>query len=392
MQNLDILADFLLVGGMTLTGILIFITLKSKKTFSKHLLAVFLGVSFFFLLYYYAFLHKASILASISVLFAYGMGFLIGPVLYIYVKSLAFSASKLKPQLAKLLIPYFVYWSLFSLPLALNIFDRENFTVYGQWVSDTSDYFNIVENLYFIFFAFASLRLLSRLDHWVKCQYADLTSKNLSWCRRLIIGLITILVFDIFLSFYELAFPPTEVVWNVGLFVAFTLIVLLLYIGYMGLFQAQIFVHAFLMEEKILLPKPTQEQGVGYTGLPTQLAQEMKQRVEDALVKDKLYTNEDLTLTDLANAIDSSDKKLSILLNHHMNTNFYELVNTYRVEAVKEMMSRAEFNHYTLISIGLEAGFKSKTSFNRVFKAKSGMTPSQFKKSMTGNPMVKARV
>ena len=42
----------------------------------------------------------------------------------------------------------------------------------------------------------------------------------------------------------------------------------------------------------------------------------------------------------------------------------------------------AEYEHYTLLAIAEDCGFKSKSSFNSIFKRFTEMTPSQYKKSL----------
>ena len=63
-----------------------------------------------------------------------------------------------------------------------------------------------------------------------------------------------------------------------------------------------------------------------------------------------------------------------------MNDNFTSYVNQYRVNEVKKMLCDPTFNKYNIESIGLEAGFSSKTTFFNVFKKFTGMTPKEFKK------------
>ncbi|WP_353959585.1 helix-turn-helix domain-containing protein [Aequorivita aurantiaca] len=80
-----------------------------------------------------------------------------------------------------------------------------------------------------------------------------------------------------------------------------------------------------------------------------------------------------------------SDKKLSELLNQQLSTNFYNLINEYRVNEVKQKIKDKEYYKYTLLSIAHDCGFQSKTSFNRVFKQKTGMSPSLYKESQHGS-------
>jgi AraC-like DNA-binding protein len=63
-----------------------------------------------------------------------------------------------------------------------------------------------------------------------------------------------------------------------------------------------------------------------------------------------------------------------------MKKNFYDLVNGYRVEEAKRLLLDPKNTNYTILSVGFEAGFNSKTTFNTVFKKFTGLTPTDFRK------------
>jgi AraC-like DNA-binding protein len=103
-----------------------------------------------------------------------------------------------------------------------------------------------------------------------------------------------------------------------------------------------------------------------------------------SVMKDKRpFLDPELRQATLANYLGISTAYLSQLLNEQMNTTFYEFVNGYRIETVKKRLQQKEFAQYTLLAIGLDAGFANKTSFNRTFKKFTGMTPSQFAKQFS---------
>lgn len=95
--------------------------------------------------------------------------------------------------------------------------------------------------------------------------------------------------------------------------------------------------------------------------------------------KEKLYKNPDLNMNLLAQKANLSNGYLSQIINQKEGKNFYDFVNTYRVEEVKANLSNPKYAHYSILGIGLEAGFKSKSTFNAAFKKITGKTPSAFK-------------
>lgn len=95
--------------------------------------------------------------------------------------------------------------------------------------------------------------------------------------------------------------------------------------------------------------------------------------------KEKLYRNPDLNMDLLAEKTQLSNGYLSQIINQKEGKNFYEFVNTYRIEEVKAHLADPQFAHYSILGIGLEAGFKSKSTFNAAFKKLTGQTPSAFR-------------
>lgn len=91
--------------------------------------------------------------------------------------------------------------------------------------------------------------------------------------------------------------------------------------------------------------------------------------------ENKPYLDPDLKLNDLAKSIDCSPHHVSQVINQNLNKSYYEFINFYRINAVKERMSDSKYDKYTLLAIGQECGFRSKTSFYRAFKNLTGQTP-----------------
>ncbi len=96
------------------------------------------------------------------------------------------------------------------------------------------------------------------------------------------------------------------------------------------------------------------------------------------MLNKKPFLNPDLKLTDLAGEIKMPVRKLSTKINNEFEMSFYDFINHYRIEEFKDMINSKKNEQLTLLAIALEAGFNSKSSFNRVFKNHTGQTPSQF--------------
>lgn len=97
------------------------------------------------------------------------------------------------------------------------------------------------------------------------------------------------------------------------------------------------------------------------------------------MTKEKPYLDESLSLTKLSSLINISTNQLSQIINQTLNTNFYQFVNSYRVEEVKEKLKEPKYSHYSILGVAYECGFNTKSTFNKIFKEQTGMTPSEYR-------------
>lgn len=103
--------------------------------------------------------------------------------------------------------------------------------------------------------------------------------------------------------------------------------------------------------------------------------------IESLLVGEKRFLDPTFSAEALAEELQISKSHLSRIFNNEIQIPFSDYINTLRVEEAKKHLQNPEFSNYTLVAIGLEAGFNSKTTFNTTFKKITGQTPSEFKKT-----------
>ncbi|MEM8528036.1 MAG: helix-turn-helix domain-containing protein [Bacteroidota bacterium] len=106
------------------------------------------------------------------------------------------------------------------------------------------------------------------------------------------------------------------------------------------------------------------------------LYQQLKNHVE----KEQPYLNSKLSLTDLAKATNISENQLSQIFTRYLNSNFYNFVNQYRLEAFEQQLREKGTAQYTIMALAETSGFSSKATFYKVFKAHYQMTPTEFMK------------
>lgn len=104
------------------------------------------------------------------------------------------------------------------------------------------------------------------------------------------------------------------------------------------------------------------------------------QKINMVMETKQLYRNEDLSLQDVASELGLSEGYISQIIRKTVQKNFTTWGNEFRVSDTERMLSDRNFSNYTILAIGLEAGFKSKSAFYASFKQITGLTPSQYRK------------
>ena len=101
-------------------------------------------------------------------------------------------------------------------------------------------------------------------------------------------------------------------------------------------------------------------------------------KLQDFMEAEKPYLQDDISLQMLADKIQVPPNQLSQAINQELQMNFYDYVNSFRVEEFLTKRNDPANKHFTLLAIALDSGFPSKASFNRNFKKVTGKSPSQY--------------
>lgn len=379
---MTLLSSFIYTAGI-LACLLILIMLfrARKKGRSQLILLAIFSFLFFVPLTAYAELHQLTVLRAFSFLFSDSIGFAIGPLLYLYIKSLYKEESLGLKKFWMHLIPLCFYLLLIAFPRCLAIWSPDLVSSYSQMI-DRYELLLQFQAFYLSGYCIASLSLLSTYQKLLKQNFSALEEKELHWARYLLLGLLLTLFVNLLVALFIYFQAP--IYFNLDFFTDTVFILLIFYLGYHGLTQSPILLPAYILQRDRLLAE-TEVKSTSSHHLSNASEGEienLKVALNRALQEEKLFLKEDLSLADLADYVGTTDKKLSALLNQLLNQNFFELINDYRVEEVKQKIQSPEFAHYTLLAIAYESGFKSKTSFNRIFKKKTGLSPSGYRKQI----------
>lgn len=101
--------------------------------------------------------------------------------------------------------------------------------------------------------------------------------------------------------------------------------------------------------------------------------------IKNHIIENKLYLDPLLSMETITSQFGISKSHFSKLINTYSKYNFSDFINSLRVEQAKKFLSNNEFSQYTIVAIGLECGFNSKSTFYSAFKKFTSETPTSFR-------------
>lgn len=188
-------------------------------------------------------------------------------------------------------------------------------------------------------------------------------------------GLVAFCVWDLGVFFLAAAdaLPPSGMLVSVSLGAA-------LYVD--GIALLALYPPAWLDEtaapalvEAIEPPKPAPRA----LELSPDVARELAARLEQLAPTQAPHRDPDISLPRLAALMDITPHQLSELLNLHLGSSFYDYLNQCRHDDALHLLEQGGAD-LTVADIAYRAGFNNRNSFYKVFKEKTGMTPSDYRR------------
>lgn len=313
--------------------------------------------------------------------------FSFAPLFNLYIEKLLFKSNEIKIKWRWIFLP-----SILQLLIYLPFFNLDFDTYrYSQ--------LNYEPSFQILFIAVGSTGIIWNLIQWnrfrkilhiyiEKSKISSSFEENLSYLNLnqiiyltcIILGFIAMLIFLIgFIMDEDLTLLSSQIVdliWFVFAASPF-------FLGYYAIHQPEIFKisqkhNVMDSESEIDLNTPIQRENNYIQENKDIIKDELAEKIIEIMVQSKPYLNPKLTLNELANQLNVSPHVMSKTLNDSFQKNFFDFINTYRTEAFKEKLDDPKFQNYTFLAVAFEAGFNSKTAFNRSFKRVTGQSPSEY--------------
>jgi AraC-like DNA-binding protein len=296
-----------------------------------------------------------------------GFFLLYGPIFYLYAQGVIYRDFKLSRGKLLHFIPYLLL--TVSLLLSGNLTPVTTDEIIGNdlpW-----QFFLINAFMYAHFFVYLGLSYKSLLKYRkiIKDNYSQIDQINLDWLSVSIntFGLVAFL--SLIQSFIALAENRTVFI--------IALVLLLIFIFY---FVNKVILKA--MRQPEIFAGIAQNETGKYLGsnLTADQVIEYKKQLLALFTSEKPYLDPQVSLSDLSEKLNVSSKHLSQVINQSYNKNFFDFINSYRIQEVQKILKESKDDKITVLEAMYEAGFNSKSSFNTAFKKETGQTPTEFRK------------
>jgi AraC-like DNA-binding protein len=363
------------LGGVGLSFFLTLLLLSKRgRNLADNTLAIWLLVITAHLLFFY---FRKEWLYPQLLGFEMPIPLLHGPLLYLYTRALTNRPHSWKIALlhfAPALIVIAFLIPFFAMPMEDRLFVYRNGGVGYETFNLLKTIAIIVSGIVYVLLSMVALR---RHRISIANQFSFTEKINLQWLQYLIYGIAVIWLMVIFANDD----------WVFAMAVLFVFL-----IGFFGIRQGGIFQETHRVEPS---PKPVVEAEITLetatsvaiaqekrkyqkSGLTPDGSEELHQKLKQMMEAEKLFCEAELSLADLADRLNTQPNYLSQVINEREGKNFYDYVNTLRIEEFKKMVSEPDNRKYTLLALAQQCGFNSKSSFNRYFKRMTGQSPSEY--------------
>lgn len=305
----------------------------------------------------------------------------IAPLIYLYFSSLVDGRFKFSRAHLIHFIPFIILQSYmvvvyFSLIGTSDLFEKDQIAsaMHFDLLKDIESYAALLSVGLYVFLSFKKLK---DYREWLANVTSDSTFPDFSWLRNLLYLSAVIGVFLFFNSIADMVFDlkdRTNVHWSsFSLFIAFSVY----YLGVAGYQQPDY----ELNKEQSDMGSPRYEKdGVE---LKSKIALARNEQVLKAIVHvlevEKIFLNPTLSIQALSRKLNIPQQEVSQVINATLHKKFRDLINEYRVEEVKSMLTRDDVSHLSILGIALDCGFNSEATFYRIFKKNTGISPKEFR-------------
>ena len=294
-----------------------------------------------------------------------------GPILYLYVSALTQHSFRLQRAHLLHLLPILLCLALVSI-FNIDSDDLRHRSAQATVLSTVAvnDLWHITKILPLIY-GIASVYKTQRYRSHLKDQYSNFSQGEPGWLSILTFGFLLTWVWGVIVHIIA-QYASVSVADYLGIAENYVIFILI----------NALFTYSLAYAHRLLTTKPIKIKEAS-PDKPNELAVE---QVKKGMETEKLYLEQNLNIEEFANRIDIPVRDVSNVINKHFGTNFFEFMNSYRVEEAKRLLADPGNSELTILDILLQSGFNSKSAFHRFFKRLVGMSPTEYRKQCQTEP------
>lgn len=318
-----------------------------------------------------------------------GLPFLIGPLYYLYVKYLTSGKERFSNKDYIHFLPFVFLETalLILLPAANEISEKTQPILIDNKFSLDDIILNWLILLHIIIYAVLIIRRVRIYARKVTDIFSTLDKIRLTWINY-IVGVL-IISFSVFffenllqnLGAIETEFTISSVVVACSICIFNFSVLIKIDSLSTASFTQGIKQLSRMVQGKDENGKNEEEEKYKKSGLKEEMLLKTIEDLDKLMLEKQPYLDSELNLKKLSDMLEVPPHHLSEILNTRYKENFFEFINRYRIEKVKKDLLDPGKDHLTILAIAFDAGFKSKSSFNAIFKRVTGSSPSEYKKT-----------
>ena len=295
--------------------------------------------------------------------------FLMGPLLYLYVRSVVFRDFAWERDDVLHAIPFLIYLLFLTINLIAAPATFKDLLLYRKSFFRTSamSFFTALVAGQLLSYVGASCLVLRSYRARIKNSFSSLEKINLSWLGSIIGGsglMWLVLSADGVQAVSMRSGRHSLVLSAINVFISLGMANVIVF---RGLKQPEIFSG---LEEKPKYEKST---------LTDEEADRLLSSFLSYMEAKKPYLVSGLSIGGLAREMAVPVRYLSQVINSRLKKSFFDCINGYRVEEARRLLAEPHGNAMSILQVAFEAGFNSKAAFNRAFKKHAGRAPKEFR-------------
>lgn len=352
---------FGILQGLVLGAVLLFINKKHKSTLFLGLFLIGFAIEFLPIL-----LEDLKILKGRPglILIPINLTWIIFPLFFIYVQKISIFSNErityrvLYPGVLSIIFQIFLYF----LPDSSKDFLRR---------THIFDAYFILGLIYSGYIVYRINIYIKHHTHEVRNQFASDKNRQLQWVRffaAFCLALVAVRIGTLFIDDNDV----------LDLFISFINLIFVFSIAIVGIIQYNV-ISAVQKYNAVNKESDLKKE------VPSEKVLDLINRIDEYVIDHEIFTKQDLSVVNIASALNEHPRDISIAINKHYNKNFNTYINEFRVSKAKKLLRENVLSNLSVEGLSREVGFHSKASFYASFKKVTGTTPKNYMEEMMVN-------